>query len=202
MAAALLYSSLKGKPSENLFYKRENESENVISKLKTPSSQPISPTGQAGYTNTAHVTSIFTCSRFPCLWGSIRSFYLKPWDTGPTVVWSKTLQGVTFGGGQFPLCWHPVRGLNANDQPVGFLWMHNPVSTSDLFNWKNHNPTYRKTAPPPCDWTFPFCLCHSPSLLGIYLHSWIRCFLGMRGGWMIIDTREEAHQHHLADSWM
>lgn len=104
----------------------------VISKLKTPSSQPISPTGQAGYTNTAHVTSILTCSCFPCLWGSIRSFYLKPSDTGPTVVWSKTLQGVTFGAGQFPLCWHPVWGLNANDQPVGFLWMHNPVSTSDL----------------------------------------------------------------------
>lgn len=44
MAAALLYSSLKGKPSENLFYKRENESENMLfQNLKPPPANPSLP---------------------------------------------------------------------------------------------------------------------------------------------------------------
>lgn len=51
-------------------------------------------------------------------------------------------QGAPIGTGQFPLHQYPV-GVNGHGQPVGFVWMQNPCSTSDLFNWKNNNPPYR-----------------------------------------------------------
>ena len=74
MAAALLYSSLKGKPSENLFYKRENESENMLfQNLKPPLAYLASPLAEQAAlavfpTAPRHATNIFilfTTSCFP-----------------------------------------------------------------------------------------------------------------------------------------
>lgn len=49
---------------------------------------------------------------------------------------SKTRQGTQFGPGatstarQFPLCQYPIRGLNENGQPAGFLWMQPQVTVT------------------------------------------------------------------------
>ena len=61
----------------------------------------------------------------------------------------QTRQGTQFSQGdpvrvgQFPLQQYPI-GVNGQGQLAGFLWMHNPFSTSDLFNWENNNPPYRE----------------------------------------------------------
>ena len=76
----------KGKPA---LQEGEGESESedmLFQNLNAPSSQPDSPTGQAGCTSSCsdhpHATNIFTASCFPYLWGSIRSFYVNPRGTG------------------------------------------------------------------------------------------------------------------------
>lgn len=45
------------------------------------------------------------------------------------------------GAGPFPL-WQHLVGMNGQSQLACFIWMHNPFSTFDLFNWKNNNPAY------------------------------------------------------------
>ena len=79
--------------------------------------------------------------------------------------------GATSRAGQFLLLWYPVGGLSANGQPAEFLF-----STSDWFNWKNHNPAYRED---------PLCVTELfTSVFATHHPSWAEydTFVGMKGG--------------------
>lgn len=73
-------------------------------------------------------------------------------------------QGASVRVGQFSLWQYPA-GVNGQDQPAGFVWMHNPFCISDLFNWKNNNPPYREGGSTKNDWVIFLHFCYLPSLL-------------------------------------
>ena len=117
---------------------------------------------------------------------------------------SKTQQGTqfglgaTFGARQFPLCQYPIGSLNADGQPTVFLWMHKPFSTSDLFNWKNHNPTYQEDPLHMTELLTSIFAIHHPSWADI--HTPMNMMLTGEERRMVVDkAREESHQLHLPD---
>ena len=194
MAAALLYSSLKGKPSENLFYKTENESENMLfQNLKPPpansslllakqaiSAQPMSPAYSPPPLSPAYGDQL----EFSTLSPGIQDqpwFGLKPYRES------------LLEQGSFPCVDILYEALMQMTNQLGFYGCTIQTQLQICLIGKTITLLTKRLLPPsPCDWTLPFCLCHSPPLLGRLLHSWIWCFLGMRGGWSSTLERKPA----------
>lgn len=140
----------QGKTSSTRGSRRKWEWGHVTSKLHPLSG---SPTGWADGTSTCskcpHANAILITSFFPYLGGSAGSFCVDLRAQGTSLVLpSKTQQGTPFGPeansrtGQLPLYQYLLRRRNANGQPAACLWIHIRFSTSNFFNWKNHDPAY------------------------------------------------------------
>ena len=158
MAVVLWYSSVKGKPvlQEG---EGENETEDMLfQNINPPPANPALPLAEQAalaVVPTALMPPIYSLLSpspvSPTYGNQLEVSVLTSRAQGPGLVSpSKTRQGTQFGleptsrAGQFPLRQYPVRGLNADGQPAGFLWVHKPFSISDWFNCKNHKPSYQE----------------------------------------------------------
>ena len=113
-----------------------------------------------------------------------------------------TWQETNFGQGttivqvkHFPLRQIPIGGINTQDQPAGFVWIHSPFSTSDLFNWKNKIPTYWEDTTRMENLFFSIFATHSPNWADV--HSLLTPLLAEEERRVVIEkAREETDRMH------